>query len=71
MVVIGGNLGYVCLCYGKLIITPQGGGRSTVLESSHHDQSVYIPLGKKGDIQPAKMMGHTDDELRQLEALVR
>jgi hypothetical protein len=40
------------------------------MKSVHHDQPVYIPSRADQEIQPAKMLDHTDDELKLLEALV-
>jgi hypothetical protein len=62
---------YFCLCYGEAEITfPLPNEKPILLKSLHHDEPIYIPSSAKGNIQPARMLDHQDDELKLLEALV-
>lgn len=62
---------YFCLCYGEVeVMLHTPGAKPMDIKSLHHDEPIYIPAHKNENIQPAKMLDHTDDELKLLEALV-
>ena len=62
---------YFCLCYGEVdILLPKAGKAPVQLKAAHHDKPVYIPSHGNGDLMPAGMQDHDDDELKLLEALV-
>ncbi|MBF0229121.1 MAG: FecR domain-containing protein [Desulfamplus sp.] len=62
---------YVCACYGKItlrhVIYPS---KEETITTKHHEYSRYIHH-VEGNIVPAPMLNHTDDELAMLEELVR
>jgi len=66
---------YACVCYGTADLgsTVSGEVLETVV-TKHHDSPryIYAPDGKhaQGRIEQAKVLDHTDAELRMLEALV-
>lgn len=63
---------YACVCYGRgeLGGAEDGKALETVV-TEHHDSPRYIyPLGAAKRIEVAKVIDHTDAELRMLEALV-
>ena len=65
------NRTYLCLCYGDMAITlPPEQKALPLLHSSHHNHAMYLPRRGHGEVQPAQMWDHTDEELRLLEALV-
>lgn len=64
---------YLCLCYGKAYVTPNGApAQAFEAVSSHHDMPRYIlPEAKGGSaVQAAPFINHTDLDLITLEALV-
>ncbi|MDP3856902.1 MAG: FecR family protein [Stagnimonas sp.] len=64
---------YVCLCYGKAYVTPNGAPTQAFeAVSQHHDMPKYIlPEARDGSaVQAAPFINHSDLELMTLEALV-
>lgn len=64
---------YLCLCYGRAHVTPEGApAQAFEAVSAHHDMPKYIlaeaEAGKA--VQAAPFINHTDLELIMLEALV-
>ena len=63
---------YFCLCYGEVeIVLHTPIEKSMKMASQHHDTPIYInPSQGEESFQSAKMLYHTDEELKLLEALV-
>lgn len=62
------NSSYVCLCYGKVDLSANSQPAAVEeLQASHHQGKN---VGQDGQISPADMRAHTDDELVMLEGLV-
>ena len=60
-----GDKSYFCTCYGKTVVDSEHDHGEY---EAHHHKMVWV---KDGKILPAKTMeAHTDDELRELEAMV-
>jgi hypothetical protein len=60
---------YFCNCYGKTELHSRHQTRS--FEAVHHNpHQLNYRDGVMMDMQPASMLDHTDDELRQLESYV-
>lgn len=57
---------YFCTCYGHTLIQPDGHDGQEV--SAEHHLAYYLGQGE-APIQPAGMLGHTDDEVKALDAL--
>lgn len=61
------NKSYFCTCYGKTELVNEHNRHAKKLIASHHNM-VWVTKTK---IKPVKeMFRHTDDELRELEAMV-
>lgn len=63
---------YLCLCYGGIDLDAKAfRGERRSYETKHHEQPYYIlGAGAKRAFLKAPMIGHGDDELTMLEALV-
>jgi hypothetical protein len=63
---------YFCLCYGTAVITPTADpAQARTIRTDYHDSPFIISRDpRKGIIQPAAVVDHTDAELILLEALV-
>ena len=63
---------YLCLCYGGIDLDARAfPGERMTFDTKHHEQPYYIlGAGSKRAFLKAPMIGHTDEELTMLEALV-
>lgn len=64
---------YFCLCYGTADVQPLASPEQRrVISATHHDIPLYIYTDRqmREKLVPAKMTGHTDEELVMLEGLV-
>jgi hypothetical protein len=63
---------YACVCYGRgeLSGTEDKKPLETVITTHHDSPRLIYPKGAATRIEVAKVVDHTDDELRLLEALV-
>ena len=62
---------YFCLCYGKADVTSiHEPSHSETIETSYHDNPVYLHANGEKMMVPADVINHTDSELILLESLV-
>jgi len=62
---------YFCLCYGLADIARSGGeAPALTVQTTHHEQPLYLYADAEKGIRPAPMINHRDAELIMLEQLV-